>query len=67
LDSLISRTLELDRKAIETKDRVLYWIYATEWFVVTGTLLLAGMTLHGLMVRRRLYRVAGETRFGRSG
>jgi hypothetical protein len=66
LDSIISRTLELDREAIETKDRFLFWIYVTEWLVVTGTLILTGLALHGLMVRRMLYRATGETRFGRS-
>ena len=66
MDSVIERTLELDRDAIESKDRALFWVYTTEWLAVTGTFLAAGAVLHSLMVGRRLYRSAGETSFGRS-
>ena len=66
MDSLIERTRELDYEAIQAKGRVLFWIYATEWLTVTGTFLLAGVTLHALMIRRRLYKTPGGTRFGRS-
>jgi hypothetical protein len=64
MDHVIERTIELDGRAIESKNRTLLWVYATEWLAITGTLLTAGVVLHSLMVRRSLYRVSGGTRFG---
>jgi hypothetical protein len=51
--------------AIEAKDNALFWIFVIEWFVVTGTSMVAGALLWSLMVRRRLYHEVGETRLGR--
>ena len=51
--------------AIQAKDNALFWIFVIEWFVVTGTSMVAGALLWSLMVRRRLYREVGETRLDR--
>ena len=59
----ISALGELQLKAMLLKDRALMWIYLVEWLTVLGTLLLCGFLLWGLMVKRRLYREAGATRF----
>ena len=63
LRTAISALGELQRKAMLLKDRALLWIYLVEWLTVLGTLLLCGFLLWGLMVKRRLYREAGATRF----
>ncbi len=61
---------ELDRivqEAILAKDRALTWIFLIEWFVVSGTSMLAGAVVWTLMVKRRLYREVGETRLRATG
>ncbi len=47
---------ELRSKAGEAKDEALLWVYVTEWFALTGTLLVSSYILLMLMVRRKLYR-----------
>ena len=51
-------------KAVELKDKALFWIYMIEWFTVTGVSMLAGFVLYTLMIKRRLYREVSVTRAG---
>jgi hypothetical protein len=53
---------EIDRKAMKLKNRALFWIYLSEWLIVTGTLMISSYVLWSLMIRRRLYREASSTR-----
>jgi hypothetical protein len=53
----------LEERAIELKQRALFWVYVIEWLAVSGTGLFAGFLLWSVMVRRRLYREVGGTRF----
>jgi uncharacterized membrane protein len=48
--------------AQEIKDRALLWIYITEASAVTGTLMISGIVIWVLMVKRRLYREVKTTR-----
>jgi hypothetical protein len=43
-------------EAIRVRNSAAFWIFFTEWCVVTGTSLFTGAVLWMLMVRRRLYR-----------
>ena len=52
----------LEGEAMRLKNRALMWIYVIEWLAVTGTMLVCGMALWSLMVRRRLYRQVRYTR-----
>ena len=52
----------LEAEAMRLKDRALMWIYVIEWLAVTGTMLVCGIALWSLMVRRRLYRQVRYTR-----
>ncbi len=52
----------LEGEAMKLKDRALMWIYVIEWLAVTGTMLVCGIALWSLMVRRRLYRQVRYTR-----
>ncbi len=54
---------EVDKEAINLKDRALIWVYVIEWGAVTATLLLCGFVLWTLMVRRTLYREVEMTRY----
>jgi hypothetical protein len=62
MSGLILDLDEVIEMAIEAKDTALFWIFVIEWFVVTGTSMIAGTVLWTLMVRRRLYREVGETK-----
>jgi hypothetical protein len=44
------------------RERALLWVYVVEWLAVTGTLLVCGMVLWTLMIRKRLYRQVAVTR-----
>jgi len=55
---------EAYQRALEAKDAALFWIFVTEWLVVSATGLIVGSVLWALMVRRRLYREVGVTRGG---
>ncbi len=61
----VERKVEIEELAIEVKDEALLWVYVTEWFSVTGVMLLSVSVLWNLMVRRRLYRGVEQTRLVR--
>lgn len=44
--------------------RALFWVYVVEWLAVSGTLMVCGVVLYMLMVRRRLYKEVALTRSG---
>ncbi len=53
---------DIEKQALELKDRTLLWVYLVEWLAVTGTALLAGFILWTTMVRRRFYKEMKVTR-----
>lgn len=58
----IRALLEISNRAMELKDKALFWVYVTEWSAVTGTLLASGYVLYGLLYKRKLYRDVAVTR-----
>ncbi|MBU7004441.1 MAG: hypothetical protein HXS50_02655, partial [Theionarchaea archaeon] len=50
----------------DLRNQTMFWIFLTEWSVVTGTMMVAGTAIYWLMVRRILYREVSVTRGGRS-
>ncbi len=60
----LKRTKDLEREAVKAKETALFWIYVSEWLVVSATLLISGFVIWSLMIRRRLYREVGSTRLG---
>jgi hypothetical protein len=58
-----SQLMELDNEAAKLKDKALLWVYVVEWSVTTAVLLVAGVILWSLMVRRALYREVGATKW----
>jgi len=48
--------------ALKQKNKALMWVFTIEWTSVTGTLMVCGVVLYSLMVRRRYYRQVGTTR-----
>jgi hypothetical protein len=64
LRNVIESMKELEREAVDLKDRALLWIYIIEYLVVMGTSMVTGAVLWTLLVRRRLYKEMGTTRRG---
>ena len=63
-DRAISTLEEAYDLALEAKDAALYWIFLTEWLVVTATGLVCGFVVWTLMIKRRLYKQVGITKAG---
>ncbi len=53
---------DLNTKAMDVKEKALFWVYLIEWLLVTGAAAISGTALWGLMVGRRLYREVGVSR-----
>jgi hypothetical protein len=62
LDEALDLLLESSELALRQKELALLWVYIIEWAAVSGTLMISGLTIYSLMIRRRLYREAGTTR-----
>jgi hypothetical protein len=62
LESVSGEVRSITLDAVILKDNALFWVYLSEWLVVTSTGILSGTILWSFMVRRRVYRVAGSTR-----
>jgi len=53
---------DVEKLALELKDRAMTWIYITEVTALTGTSLAAGTVIWLLMIRRKLYKEVAVTR-----
>lgn len=51
--------------ALEAKNAAIFWIFVTEWLVVSATSMVCAFAIWTLMIRRRLYREVQITRGGR--
>jgi hypothetical protein len=65
LQSVSPTVAEIADDTVRLKDRALLWIYIIEWAVATATILLSGILIWTLMVRRKLYREVSGTRLTR--
>jgi hypothetical protein len=61
-DEVFEMLQEAFEQAIDSRDAALFWIFLTEWLVVTATSLITGFVIWTLMIRRRLYREVRVTR-----
>jgi hypothetical protein len=62
IDDAVDRLVSLSSDAMKLKETALFWVYMTEWLVVTGTLFLSGSAVYSLMIRRKAYREVRVTR-----
>jgi hypothetical protein len=58
---------DLNSLAFDLWDRAVFWVFLSEWLVVTATSMVAGFVLWTLMIKRRLYREVSETRMNPLG
>lgn len=65
-DEMLTQVAEeydrLTEQAFDLWNRAVFWVFVSEWLVVTGTSLVAGYVVWTLMVKRKLYREIKETR-----
>jgi len=62
LERAIHTLEEAQDLALKAKRRAMIWIYTIEWLAVTVTLMLSGIAVWELMIRRRIYREVETTR-----
>ncbi len=62
MNGVLDRFNEISEEAVKIRERALLWVYITEWFAVTGTMIVCGSVLWALMIRRRLYKEVSVTR-----
>jgi hypothetical protein len=62
MDSMADGIIDITDEAVRLKNQALFWVYISEWLVVSGVSLSTGTALWHLMVRRRIYRAVGSTR-----
>ncbi len=60
-DQVHQKLDELEVKAMEVKQRALFWVYLIEWLVISGTAMIAGVFLWSVMIRRKLYHAVKTT------
>ncbi len=62
MEAAIDEMEEVYLVADRVMKRALFWVYVTEWLVVSGTAIFSTYLLWSLMIRRRLYREVEATR-----
>ena len=62
LESLSGVVGEITDDALRLKDEAMFWVYASEWLVVTATAILSGAAVWSLMFRRKKYLMVGTTK-----
>lgn len=62
MEDLTDQITEIHGDAAELKDEALFWVYLSEWLVVTSVAILAGTVIWSLMIRRVAYREVAATR-----
>lgn len=62
MESVSLGLTEISARAVCLKDEALFWVFISEWLLVTSAGIIAGVVVWSLMVRRRVYRTAGVTR-----
>ena len=54
--------IDVNMQAARLKRQSLFWVYVIEWTLTSSVLIISGLLVWTLMVRRRLYREARTTR-----
>ncbi len=62
LNVMSSEISEISRDAVRLKNQAMFWVFLSEWLVVTFAAIVSGVSLWTLMVRRRAYKAVRTTR-----
>lgn len=66
MEEVLQRISLISQEAVEVKDRAMFWIFLSEWLIITSVAMASGLAVWSLMIRRRKFREVGSTRLGRS-
>lgn len=58
--------LSISAESAALKSRALFWVYLTEYLIVSGSSILCGFVLWSLMIKRRYYREVETTRLSQT-
>jgi hypothetical protein len=64
IETAFGDLVDLQTRAIRLKNRALIWIYLAEWLITMATLMVSGVVLWSLMVKRTLHKEVPSTRWG---
>jgi len=62
VEEALGGLIEISGESTRIRNRALFWVYLTEYLVLSGTSMICGAVLWSLMVRRRYYREVKTTR-----
>ena len=62
INEALDDTIPIRDGVEDLRKETMFWIFLTEWSVVSATLMVAGTIVYWLMVRRMLYREVPTTR-----
>ncbi len=62
MNSISLRLTEIGGRAIRLKDEALFWVYVSEYAVVTAAAIMTGSMVWTIMVRRKVYKAVQVTR-----
>jgi len=62
MSAISSQMKEITALAVHLKDQALFWVFISEWLVVTSAAIVAGLTVWTLMIRKKVYRPVRVTR-----
>jgi hypothetical protein len=62
MNEITTRISEITSDTVKLKDQAMFWVFVSEWLIVTSAGILSGLVLWSLMVRRSVYREVGGTR-----
>jgi hypothetical protein len=66
MDRALTVAANAMKEATEAKNRALSWIYLSEWMATTSVVMISGVVLWWLMVKRGLYREISTTELRRA-
>ena len=62
MNEISNKISVVTKDAVRLKDEAMFWVFVSEWLVVTSSSIISGVLLWSLMVRKRAYRRVGGTR-----
>lgn len=62
MESMSWKVSDITTDAMRQKDQALFWVHVSEWLAVTSVLMISGVVIWSLMVRRWMYKEVRATR-----
>jgi hypothetical protein len=62
MNSISSTVSEISVETLRLKDQAMFWVFVSEWLVVTSVSMVSGFSVWSLMIKRSMYRKVSGTR-----